>query len=262
VPGKSGAEIVRTKFLRDGSVLYVSGGAVRSNRGTTRPPHFPSEAWQTIGLGAKRRAIDKAIVDGLYWSDYVPSMPAAVFHAAQLEDDIFETVEEERGGPRWLEHISYMPAPGSCAIMPPPGTEKPAKVGIGVLGECVDSAMVVAMASVDPQWHLFCLEHGLTLDGDVVGIHDGILGRCPNTESPHREKLKTSAPYFNAMVTEQIHPKDKRFSSAKAVIARDAELSDLRDRGTWDESSVREAYLLPVLHSNIIIFISPWCLAS
>jgi len=157
------------------------------------------------------------------------------------QEAIEEAIKEKR---YWADHVdSY-----ACELVH----------GGSVKGSVCDNSsglpmtIVEAMSSVDADWHLFCVENGLTLDGDLE--LDVSLGNfVPDEKQPHRPHIVQGQPIWNAMVTEQIHPKDPRFTCPEALKARDSEVNDLRERGTWDESLVCEARLLPLKYdiSNI-----------
>ena len=51
-------------------------------------------------------------------------------------------------------------------------------------------------------------------------------------------------------MTEQIHPKDRRYRSERAIEAFASEMRDLRERDSWGESAVIEAYKVRLIHPN------------
>ncbi len=109
------------------------------------------------------------------------------------------------------------------------------------------ACLETTLAKIDPQWAMYCLDHGLTQDGDLAFVVGEVIGQSHDAqfgEKPgHRDKLNVpeTGLLWNACVTKQVHPNEPMYHCPKAKFALNKELCDLRERKVWDEEVPIEA---------------------
>ena len=178
-----GSTEVKRRPIRDGSALIVDGIPIKSFRGTTRPPYEQSVTWKDLGYPARKKKIAEAIDAGLYWGDYVKD--AAV-------GTLYETQKDDSRSSR----------------------------------NCVDDCLGMAclettLAKLGPQWAMYCLDHGLTQDGDLAFVVGEVIGETLDVQNggkpDHRDKLivPETCLLWNACVTKQVHPNESMYHCSK-----------------------------------------------